>query len=137
MVKKRFDAEIPVLPEVIDYINGFLDKAGWGQDEKATMDIAVEEIFVNIAFYAYEKLPGAERFADISVDTDGGDVTIIFEDGGIEYNPLLKEDPDVTLPAEDRRIGGLGVYMVKMSMDRVSYDRVDGKNVFTIFKKKD
>ncbi|MCR5431648.1 MAG: ATP-binding protein [Lachnospiraceae bacterium] len=136
MVKARFDAEVSELSGVIDFVNGLLTKKGWSNTELPVIDVAVEEIFVNIASYAYKELPNAEKYADISVDTDKkGNATIVFEDEGIEYNPLLRKDPDVTLPAQDRKIGGLGIYMVKNSMDSVSYARVDGKNVFTIMKK--
>lgn len=134
MVKARFDAEIPNLPQVVDYVNESLAGDGWDQEAMAVIDVAVEEIFVNIASYAYAQLPDAEKFADIMVDTDNEGVTIVFEDAGVEYNPLLREDPDVTLPAKDRSIGGLGIYMVKMSMDKVEYERKDGRNVFTLRK---
>ena len=136
MIKARFDAEVPNLPQVIDFVNESLEGDGWDQESLAVMDVAVEEIFVNIASYAYAKLPDAEKFADITVDIDDKGVTIIFEDAGVEYNPLLREDPDVTLPAQDRSIGGLGIYMVKMSMDKVGYERKDGRNVFTVRKLK-
>ena len=136
MIKARFDAEVPKLPQVIDFVNESLEGDGWDQESLAVMDVAVEEIFANIASYAYAKLPEAEKFADITVDIDDKGVTIIFEDAGVEYNPLLREDPDVTLPAQDRSIGGLGIYMVKMSMDKVGYERKDGRNVFTVRKLK-
>ena len=136
MVKARFDAEVPNLPQVIDFVNEALSGDGWDQETLAVMDVAVEEIFVNIASYAYATLPGAEKFADITVDLDDEGVTVILEDAGVEYNPLLREDPDVTLPAQDRSIGGLGIYMVKMSMDKVGYERKDGRNVFTVRKLK-
>ena len=136
MIKARFDAEVLNLPQVIDFVNESLEGDGWDQESLAVMDVAVEEIFVNIASYAYAKLPDAEKFADITVDIDDKGVTIIFEDAGVEYNPLLREDPDVTLPAQDRSIGGLGIYMVKMSMDKVGYERKDGRNVFTVRKLK-
>ena len=136
MVKARFDAEVPNLPQVIDFVNEALSGDGWDQETLAVMDVAVEEIFVNIASYAYATLPGAEKFADITVDLDDEGVTVILEDAGVEYNPLLTEEPDVTLPSKDRSIGGLGIYMVKMSMDKVEYERKDGRNVFTIRKVK-
>ncbi len=137
MIKARFDAEVDELTKVIDLVNHTLEKAGWKDELLPVIDVAVEEIFVNIASYAYLSLPEAEKYAEITIDTDEeGTVTIVFEDAGIEYNPLLKKDPDITLSAGERQIGGLGIYMVKKSMDHVSYARVDGKNVFTIVKKK-
>ena len=138
MVKARFDANVSELTRVIEFVNGSLVKVGWDKELLPTMDIAVEEIFVNIASYAYEDLPDAHKYADITVDTDKkGGAKIIFEDEGVEYNPLLRNDPDLTLPAQDRKIGGLGIYMVKMSMDKVDYERIGGRNVLTIMKKSD
>ena len=136
MVKARFDAKVSELESVIDFVNDALIGAGCEKKLMPTMDIAVEEIFVNIALYAYEELPDVDRYAEISVDIDkAGEVRIVFEDEGVEYNPLIKEDPDITLNAHDREIGGLGIYMVKKSMDNVEYERVDGKNILKIVKK--
>ena len=95
---------------------------------------AAEEIFVNIANYAYGKSTG---FAEILAEVKNGEITIVFKDGGIRYNPLAKEDPDITLSAEDRAIGGLGIFLVKKNMDSVFYENKDGKNIFTITKKLD
>ena len=97
------------------------------------IDVAVEEIFVNIANYAYNPDIGS---AGITVETqeDPLSVVITFTDGGVPYDPLKKPDPDVTLPAEERQIGGLGIYMVKKSMDDISYDYKDGKNILTLKK---
>ena len=95
------------------------------------IDVAVEEIFVNVASYAYE---GKEGNCQIEVDADPGNqyVTITFTDEGIPYNPLAKEDPDVTLSAEEREIGGLGIFIVKKSMDKTAYERKDNKNIFSM-----
>ncbi len=136
MVKARFDASIDELSRVIDLVNETILKAGWSDALLPVMDVAVEEIFVNIASYAYQTLPDADKYADITIDAEDDRVKIVFEDEGIEYNPLLRDDPDVTLPAGERKIGGLGIYMVKKSMDGVTYARTDGKNVFTIMKKR-
>ena len=97
------------------------------------IDVAVEELFVNIAHYAYEPETGS---ATIRVETqrDPDRVTITFLDRGVPYDPLSRPDPDVTLPAEERQIGGLGVYMVKKSMDDIKYEYRDGQNVLTIVK---
>ena len=70
----------------------------------------------------------------IETDEEPPQVSLTFEDYGEPYNPLLKEDPDITLSAEERDIGGLGIYLVKKSMDKVEYEYRDGKNIFTIKK---
>jgi anti-sigma regulatory factor (Ser/Thr protein kinase) len=92
--------------------------------------IAVEEIFVNIAHYSYN----GSGEAVITAENDGVQLSITFEDKGVPYNPLKKDDPDITASAEDREIGGLGIFMVKKLMDGMEYNYVDGKNILTIHK---
>lgn len=92
--------------------------------------ISVDEIFNNIASYAY-----ANEIGDATVRVmAGSDIRIEFEDAGIPYNPLSKDDPDTSLDADDREIGGLGIFMVKNLMDSVEYIRKDHKNVLIIQK---
>ena len=95
------------------------------------IDIAVEEIFTNIARYAYA--PG-EGSAVIGVLAEPGRAEITFSDTGMPYNPLLREDPDVTLAAEEREIGGLGIFMVKKTMDEMRYEYSTGQNLLTLVK---
>lgn len=90
--------------------------------------IAADEIVANILQYS-----GAETLEIICSVTDGN-VTISFADDGTPYNPLEREDPDVTLSAEERTIGGLGIFMVKNTMDTVEYEYRDGRNVLTVTK---
>ena len=98
------------------------------------IDLAVEEIFVNIAHYS--GAGEAEIFAGYHVSGDGScQLTMIFKDGGKPFNPLEREDPDLTLSAEERKIGGLGIFLTKKFMDSVEYEFVDGKNVLKITKK--
>ena len=95
--------------------------------------LAAEEVFVNIASYAYGGSTGEARIVlDIS---DDHVMTLSFEDSGIQYDPLKKADPDVTLSAEERNIGGLGIFLVKKNMDDVSYAYRDSKNILTMKKK--
>ena len=96
------------------------------------IDLSVEEIFVNIASYAYREEPGK---AEVSVECNNGEITIVFKDNGKPYNPLEKPDPDVTLSAEEREIGGLGIFLVKKNMDDVSYEYKNDQNILTIKKK--
>lgn len=93
--------------------------------------VAVEEIFVNIASYAYTETEGN---VDIELTVTQERAHICFTDEGIAFDPLAKEDPDINAPAEERQIGGLGIYMVKKTMDGVKYERVDDKNVFSFWK---
>ena len=96
------------------------------------IDIAVDEIFGNIAHYAYAPNTGQ---VTVRVElTEEPSVIITFFDNGIPYDPTAKADPDITLSIEDREIGGLGIYMVKKSMDEVSYEYKDGQNILIIKK---
>ena len=97
------------------------------------IDLAVEEIFVNIAHYS--GAAEAEVSCSYHIAGDGnGTLTMIFKDGGKPFNPLAKEDPDLTLSAEERSIGGLGIFLTKKFMDSVEYEFKDGMNCLTIKK---
>ena len=126
-------AELSRVDEVTDFINAELEAHDVPMKTIMQIDIAVEELFVNIAHYAYHPEIGQ---ATIEVDVEGEPpcAVIRFIDKGKPYDPLGKEDPDVTLGVEDREIGGLGIYMVKKSMDEVTYAYEDGQNILTIRK---
>jgi anti-sigma regulatory factor (Ser/Thr protein kinase) len=121
--------------QVFDFVNSELEAAGADLKMRMKIQLAVEEIYVNIASYAYPA--GAQNFgADVAVDVKDGVARIIFKDRGLKYNPLEKEDPDVTLAANERQIGGLGIFMVKKMMDDVLYEYryEDGANILTLIK---
>ncbi|WP_044912841.1 ATP-binding protein [Butyrivibrio sp. WCE2006] len=126
------DAKVENLPQVLEFIDSELVVAECKMKDQMKIDMAVEELYVNIAHYAYRDKVGK---AEITFDVDDKNRAVItLIDSGIHYDPLAKEDPDVTLSAEERKIGGLGIYMVKNSMDDVLYEYVDGKNKTTIIK---
>ena len=97
------------------------------------IDIAVEELFVNIAHYAYGDGTGTVQI-QIEITAAPLSAVITFSDSGVPYDPLKRTDPDVTLSAEERTVGGLGIYMVKKSMDSIDYEYKDGKNILRIKK---
>ena len=121
------------LPQVLAFVDEQLDAADCPKKIKIQIDLAVEEIFVNIAHYAYDPDIGT---ATVRVDVlgDPPSVDITFIDNGIPYDPLAKEDPNVKLPARERKIGGLGIFMVKKNMDDVKYEYIDGHNILTMKK---
>lgn len=128
-----FEAKTENLDEVLAFVDRHLEELDCPMKTQMQLDIAVEEIFVNIASYAYA--PGIGE-ATIRVETvkDPASISITFIDSGMHYDPLAKEDPDVTLSAQERKIGGLGIFMVKKSMDDITYEYLDGKNILTIKK---
>ena len=136
MCELRVEANIKNLPGVLAFIDEKLEEAGCSMKTQVQIDVAVEEIFVNIASYAYVLKPGiGDALIRVAIRQDPKRVEITFIDSGIPYNPLEKEDPDVTLSVEERRIGGLGIYMVKKSMDGMFYERKEDKNILMITKK--
>ena len=128
------DAVTENLSIVTDFINDELSRFDCSPKTLMQLDIAIDEIFGNIASYAYA--PGTGKVTvRIGVDEDPATARITFIDEGVPYDPLAKEDPDVTLSAEERKIGGLGIFLVKKSMDDMTYEYKDGKNMLTIVKK--
>ena len=124
--------------ENINAVTVFIDEQLEAQDSamKAQMqiDVVIDEIFGNIAHYAYA--PGSgEATVQFDFDPDARMACVCFIDSGVAYNPLEAKTPDTTLAAEDREIGGLGIFLVRKTMDDVTYERKDGKNILRLFKK--
>ena len=134
MKEQTFDAVIPNLMEVTLFIDEWLESLDCGMKTQTQIDLAVDELFTNIASYAYA--PGSGE-ATIQLDYDEASrvASVTFIDSGVPYDPLQKPDPDVTLSAEEREIGGLGIYMAKKATDRMDYRREDDRNILTIYKK--
>ena len=123
------------LETVLDFIHKQLP-ADCETDLLYKIDLAAEEIFVNIAHYAYkDKLPeGQAGTAWITCTMENDTLTMIFKDNGIPFNPLAKSDPDITLSAQDRSIGGLGIFLTKKYMDSIDYKYENGENILTMKK---
>ena len=119
---------------VLDFIESELNMIKCSSKIKIQILIAVEEIFINIAHYAYHPDVG-ETTISCEILQNPVRVMIQFSDCGKQYNPLLKHDPDISKSAEQREIGGLGIYIAKKSMDNVDYKYENGKNILTIDKK--
>ena len=119
------------LEEVIQFVDQELEIADCPIKAQMQIEIAVEEIFINIANYAYNPDTGSAVIR-IEVTDDPVSVKLVFIDNGVPYDPLAKEDPDVTLSADKRDIGGLGVFLAKQVMDEIDYERTDGQNILTL-----
>jgi len=124
------------LESVIRFITNGLEDYGFSSDKKNEICIAVEEIFMNIANYAYGSEGGAVIISIYSENSHQSKILIRFEDSGMPYNPLEQSNPDFNTSAAERQIGGLGIFMVKKLMDSVEYARADSKNILVIGKKK-
>ena len=125
------DCEVPEIAKTTEMTARAVARLNFNEKEKNLIEIAVDEIVSNIVYYAYE---GKQGTANVKIDTDDKGIIITITDSGIEYNPLEKEDPDITLSAEERGIGGYGIYIVKKVMDEITYERKDGKNILTLRK---
>ncbi len=112
---------------MLGFVEGELEKADCPMKIQTAVCVAMEEVFVNIAHYAY---PDGEGKAKISVAVDGETniATFVVSDSGIPFDPLAKADPDITLSADEREVGGLGIFIIKKTMDSVSYVRENGEN---------
>ena len=133
MRELKIDAKTENLPEVIAFLEEQLEAVNCPPSVRIQLDIAVEEIFVNIAHYAYNPKVGT-AVVRIEVLPDPPTVDITFIDEGVPYDPLAKEDPDITLDDDERDFGGLGIFMVKSSMDDVTYEYRNGHNILTLKK---
>lgn len=119
---------------VTDFVNEQLEALDCPMRARIQIDIAIDELFGNIAHYAYNPEVGSATVR-VEVIRDPLAVIITFIDKGVPYDPLQNVDPDVTLSAEERQVGGLGIYMVKKSMDEISYEYKNGQNILTIKKR--
>ena len=122
------------IPRISEFVDAALEQMNRSVKAQMAIDIALDEILANICHYAYATGTGT---VEVCVDHDAENRTaeITFRDRGVPFDPLQKEDPDTTLTAEQREIGGLGIFLVRKTMDAMKYRREGGSNVLTIRKK--
>ena len=133
MKELTINATVENIETVTAFVDEQLEELGCPMKAQMQIDIAIDELFSNIAHYAYNPEVGPATVR-VEVTRDPLAVVVTFIDQGKQYDPLAKEDPDVTLSAEERDIGGLGIYIVKKSMDDISYEYRDGQNILRIKK---
>lgn len=133
MKEMTLPAVVENIAQVTDFVNAQIEEIGCPMKAQVQIDIAIDELFGNIAQYAYNPETGP---ATVRVEVSDApiSVTITFMDHGVPYDPLQKEDPDITLSAEERGSGGLGIFMVKKTMDEITYEYKDGQNILRIRK---
>ena len=134
MTSRTFPAAEEAVADVISFVEAELEKADCPIKTQTAICIAIEEAFVNIARYAYPDGAGSAELA-VCIDEASRIATFIISDTGVPFNPLEKQDPDITKPAEEREIGGLGIFIVKKTMDTVRYARVRDENRLTMTKR--
>lgn len=128
----NLEATVDNLDTVIEFVDGEIEDIGGDMKTQLEIEMAVEELFSNIANYAYKPRVGVATVR-VEVLRDPLSVVITFIDQGKPYDPLAKEDPDLDQTAS-QTVGGLGIFMVKKSMDHIAYEYIDGQNVLTIRK---
>lgn len=130
------DADIKNLNEITSFLNNIIDNYDCSMEVKFQLELAIEEIYVNIAYYAYPNAIGSTTIRYDIVNEDDKPPLLVLDilDQGEEYNPLEEKNPDISLDAMAREIGGLGIFIVKESMDFVDYHYENGNNIFTIKK---
>jgi len=129
-----FEANIDRISWLTDQVNEELEKLDCPMKAQLQIDVAIDELLANIASYAYD-LDAGETTVRFDFDADTRTVSLTFIDSGVPYDPLAKPDPDVTLSVEQREVGGLGIFLVKKTMDDMTYVRRDGRNELTIRKR--
>ncbi len=135
MKELKIKASVENLDQVIAFIDEELEKNDCSMKTQIQIDVAVEEIFVNIASYAYAPQMGPVVVRGKVMDTPSAAIELIFMDEGRPFDPLAREDPPTDVALKDRAIGGLGIFLVKKIMDEVSYRREAGKNILALRKK--
>ncbi len=129
----KVEAIIENIPKVTEFVDGILEGLDCPMKAQMQIDVAIDELLSNIAYYAYSPGTG-EATVRVESNEEPKAVTITFIDRGVQYDPLAKTDPDVSLPAEEREVGGLGIFIVKKTMDDMSYEYRDGQNILVIKK---
>ena len=138
MKEIKVDATIENLAKVFGFLQEALDNYDCPARTKRQIKLCVEEIFMNITHYAYNPEVGPAKISfEVVGQPEDNRVVITFADKGRPYDPLAHEEPDLESGIDDRPIGGLGIYLVKTTMDSVNYEYKDKQNVLTIEKEID
>ena len=134
MIYKTFPAKTEVLSDVLGFVEQMLDSFECPIKIQVALCVAIEEVFVNVAHYAYGEGEGNMSLG-IGFDEESRAITFRMTDKGIPFDPLKKPDPDISLSADEREIGGLGIFITKKTMDSLTYTYENNENILTMIKK--
>ena len=134
MTNRIFRAKTEALTDVLGFVDEMLAKYACPMKIQTAVCVAIEEVFVNVARYAY-KVGDGEVSLEIGFDRDSRTVTFRMRDNGVAFDPLKKPDPDITLSAYEREIGGIVIFITKKTMDSVTYAYENGENILTMTKR--
>lgn len=133
MDELKLEATIEKLPEVTEFVTASLEERDCSMKVVMQMELVIEEIFVNVASYAYAPETGLVTIQK-SFDEEPRALNLAFIDSGKPYNPLEHKDPDTSLGVDEREVGGLGIFLIKKNVDEINYERKDGQNILSIKK---
>ncbi|MCQ2407519.1 MAG: ATP-binding protein [Oscillospiraceae bacterium] len=133
MPKITLDATVQHLSDVQAFLDEILEAAGCPMAKLLQIQVAAEEIFINVASYAYAPDSGSVTVS-AEISGDPAVFTLVFTDSGIPFNPLAQSDPDISLPVAERSIGGLGILLAKKNTNEMLYEYTDGQNILTMKK---
>ena len=125
--------QVEDLQHVSRFVEEIGEELGLSMELQMNLNLVLEEMVSNIIFYAYPK--GTDATIELMAESDGSELTFVLSDQGREFDPTLKEDLDTDVNPAERELGGMGIFIVKKSMDSVNYEYKDGKNILTIKKK--
>ena len=134
MINQTFPAKIDALSDVLGFVEQTLEECGCPMKIQIAVSVAIEEVFVNVASYAYSGGEG-DMTLGIGFDEETRAITFRMADKGVPFDPLQNPDPDITLSAEEREIGGLGIFITKKTMNEIRYAYENGENILTMVKK--
>ena len=134
MTYKTFPAKTEALSDVLGFVEQMLDSYECPIKIQVALCVAIEEVFVNVAHYAYGEGEGNMSLG-IGFDEESRAITFRMTDKGIPFDPLKKPDPDISLSADEREIGGLGIFITKKTMDSLTYTYENNENILTMIKK--
>ena len=134
MIYKTFPAKTEALSDVLGFVEQMLDSFECPIKIQVALCVAIEEVFVNVAHYAYGEGEGNMSLG-IGFDEESRAITFRMTDKGIPFDPLKKPDPDISLSADEREIGGLGIFITKKTMDSLTYTYENNENILTMIKK--
>ena len=133
-MQRTFPAKVEALSDVLGFVDETLEHYACPMKIQTAICVAIEEVFVNVAHYAYGDGEG-DMTLSIAFDEENRVITFRMTDKGTPFDPLKKPDPDITLSAEEREIGGLGIFITKKTMDTVTYAYENGENILTMIKR--
>lgn len=134
MTYKTFPAKTEALSDVLGFVEQMLDSFECPIKIQVALCVAIEEVFVNVAHYAYGEGEGNMSLG-IGFDEESRAISFRMTDKGIPFDPLKKPDPDISLSADEREIGGLGIFITKKTMDSLTYTYENNENILTMIKK--